>query len=59
MGINGKTVIVGVPGDDDMGSESGSAYMYERVSPVSDLSGDGLVNFIDFSIFAGEWLQSN
>jgi len=59
VGISGSYVIVGVPDDDDKGNNTGSAYLYERVCPQGDLSGDCIVTFIDFGIMAGEWLQSN
>ena len=59
VGISGSYVIVGVPGDDDKGNNTGSAYLYERVCPQGDISEDCIVTFIDFGIMAGEWLQSN
>ncbi|GAG44950.1 unnamed protein product, partial [marine sediment metagenome] len=37
----------------------GSAYVFKRVCPVSDLTADCRVDFEDFSIMAGEWLQDN
>jgi len=31
-------------------------YPYLRVYPAGDLNHDGIVNLLDFAIFAGRWL---
>ncbi|MHC4158861.1 MAG: FG-GAP repeat protein [Planctomycetota bacterium] len=51
--------LVGARNDDDNGSNSGSAYMFERVCPTADLTDDCTVNFKDLSIIADQWLQEN
>ena len=33
------------------------AYPYLRTQPSADLNSDGVVNFVDFAIFADQWLQ--
>jgi len=38
---------------------SGSAYIFKRVCPVSDLTGDCWVDWKDFAIMADEWLQGS
>ena len=58
VSIGGNYAIVGAYGDDDKGTDSGSAYIFERVCPAADLSGDCFVNFVDFAIFSNQWLQS-
>jgi hypothetical protein len=58
--ISGEYAIVGAWWDDnENGADAGSAYIFRRVCPVSDLSADCRVNFEDFAIMAGEWLQDN
>jgi hypothetical protein len=58
VSINGAYAIVGAYRDDDNGSDSGSAYMFGKVlCPSADLTGDCLVDFKDFAIMAGQWLQ--
>ena len=50
--------VVGARYDDDNGSASGSAYMFGKgLCPSMDGTGDCLVNFEDFAIMAGQWLQ--
>ena len=39
VAISGKIALVGVPLDDDSGSSSGSAYVFEAIRPFSDDSG--------------------
>jgi hypothetical protein len=50
---------VGANYDDDNGTNSGSAYIFKRVCPTADLSGDCFIDFADFSIMAAQWLQGN
>jgi hypothetical protein len=58
VSISGYYAVVGAPSDDDKGSDSGSAYVFSKVlCPASDLNGDCFVDFKDFAILAGEWLQ--
>ena len=40
-------------------SYPGSAYIFKRVCPTADISGDCRVDFRDFAIMAGQWLQDN
>ncbi len=48
--------VVGVPYDNDLGSESGSAYVFTTVNPLfGDLNGDGHVNAADLAILLGAW----
>jgi len=58
VSISGDYAIIGAYGDDDNGTGSGSAYMFGKIPcPSADLTGDCLVNFKDFAIMAGQWLQ--
>ncbi len=58
VSISDDYAIVGARYDDDSGSNSGSVYMFGKgLCPISDLTGDCLVNFEDFAIMAGQWLQ--
>jgi hypothetical protein len=58
VSISGACAIVGARFDDDNGASSGSAYMFGKIlCPSMDGTGDGLVNFEDFTIMAGQWLQ--
>jgi hypothetical protein len=45
--------------DDDNGSGSGSAYIFNKVCPIGDLDNNCWVDFRDFAIMANEWLQCN
>jgi len=62
VSISGDYAIVGAYCDDDKGSDSGSAYVFEsvfeRVCPTADLSGDCCVNFADFAVIGSQWLQA-
>ncbi len=58
VSVSGDYAIVGAYGDDDNGNDSGSAYLFgKRLCPSMDGTGDCLVNFEDFAIMAGQWLQ--
>ena len=59
VSISGDYCIAAAFGDDDIVTYSGSAYIFKRECPVSDLTADCRVDFSDFSIMAGEWLQDN
>jgi hypothetical protein len=56
VSISGDCAIAGAYGDDDKGSESGSAYMFVGRCPESDLTGDCFVDFRDLSVMGNEWL---
>jgi len=62
VSISGDYATVGAVWDDDKGSDSGSAYVFEsvfeRVCPTADLSGDCCVNFVDFAVIGSQWLQA-
>ncbi|MEE9370017.1 MAG: FG-GAP repeat protein, partial [Sedimentisphaerales bacterium] len=50
--------VVGAYGNNDSGSNSGSAYIFGKIlCPGSDLTGDCFVNFKDIAVIADEWLQ--
>ena len=58
VSVSGDYAIIGAYYDDDKGGDSGSAYMFGKVlCPSMDGTGDCLVNFEDFAIMAGQWLQ--
>jgi len=60
VSISGEYAIIGARYDDDNGDRTGSAYVFKHVvCPTADLSGDCWVDFEDFAIMAGEWLQDN
>jgi len=56
VSLSGDTALIGAFQDDDNGRQSGSAYVFDikRTCPA-DLSGDCLVNTIDFLAFLGAW----
>ena len=50
VAISGTTAIVGAYGDDDNGTDSGSAYLFDATAPRNcpwDVNGDGVVNHRD------------
>lgn len=51
----GRRAIVGAYGNDDRGSESGSAYML-KLCPDADLDGDGSVTLNDLVVLVEDWL---
>lgn len=51
----GRRAIVGAYGNDDSGSESGSAYML-KLCPDADLDGDCSVTLNDLAILLDDWL---
>ncbi|MFH1614791.1 MAG: FG-GAP repeat protein [Planctomycetota bacterium] len=59
VSISGDYVIVGSYRDDDNGTDSGSAYIFNKICPIGDLDNNCWVDFRDFAIMAGEWLQCN
>jgi len=58
VSITSNVAIVGATWDDDNGSKSGSAYVFQKVCPTADLSGDCSVDFIDFAILGYQWRQA-
>jgi hypothetical protein len=58
VSISSDYAIIGAGCDDDEGADSGSAYVFERICPTADLSSDCCVNFVDFAILGGQWLQT-
>ncbi len=57
VSIDNNSAVVGAYGDDDNGTNSGSAYMFS-LCPGADLSNDCFVNSFDFAIIGSQWLQS-
>ena len=57
VAINGNNTLVGASGDDDVGTDSGSAYLFDISGYLGDLDADGDTDLFDFSILAGQWLQ--
>ena len=51
----GRRAIVGAHGNDDSGSESGSAYIL-KLCPDADLDGDCIVTLNDLAVLAEDWL---
>ena len=51
--------IVGASYDDENGEDSGSAYVFKKVCPTGDLSGDCFVDSADLAILCSQWLQGN
>jgi hypothetical protein len=57
VGISGDTAVIGAHLDDnDNGTDSGSAYIFELNLKPGDLDLDNNVDFFDYSIFAQYWL---
>ena len=53
VSIDGSFAIVGSYGDD---AYRGSAYIFEKVCPSADLTGDCFVDIEDFMVMAEQWL---
>jgi cyclophilin family peptidyl-prolyl cis-trans isomerase len=51
----GRRAVIGAYGNDDSGSSSGSAYIF-NLCPDADLDGDCSVNLFDLAILADNWL---
>jgi hypothetical protein len=51
LAISGDTAIVSNVMDDDMGTDSGSAYLFTTAPCLADLTGDGELDFFDVSVF--------
>ena len=57
VSISGNYAVVGARRDDDNGSYSGSAYVFNLRILLGDFDGDGDVDLFDFSILGDQWLQ--
>jgi len=58
VSISGAYAVIGSYGNDAMGADSGSAYVFGKgPCPSADLSGDCFVDFKDLAELAAEWLQ--
>jgi len=58
VSISGDYAIAGANRDDDNAGDCGSAYMFGKVlCPSMDRTGDCFVDFKDFAIMAGQWLE--
>jgi hypothetical protein len=51
VAVSASTVVVGAFGDDDAGSFTGSAYVFNLELCDADLNGDGILNFFDIVDF--------
>ena len=60
ISIDNGDIVVGAPGDDDSGSNSGSAYVF-TVSAlcVADLTGEGILDFFDISAFLSAFASND
>ncbi len=56
IGLSGDNTIIGSPQDDDKGSNSGSAYVFDIGVLSGDFEPDGDVDWKDFSKFYLAWL---
>ncbi len=58
IAFDDDTIIVGAPGDDDLGNSSGTAYIFDAAAPGNcpwDLDGDDLVGTTDLLLLLGAW----
>jgi len=57
VSISGGAAIAGVSNDDDLGSNSGSAYIFACGGPaiLGDINGDGAVSGADLAVLLGAW----
>jgi len=55
--ISGDSVAIGAYGDDDKGSDSGSAYIFGLSMNPGDIDLDNDVDFFDYSLFAPYWME--
>lgn len=52
VAISNTTTVVGATGNDDLGTLSGAAYLFTRISPcLADINTDGSLDFFDVSAF--------
>lgn len=57
VAVRGGVVVVGAEWHDGAAEDSGQAYVFEPCRV--DLTGDGVVDTLDFLLFLGAWSQSN
>ncbi len=55
IAISGTTAIVGAVLDDDNGTYSGSAYLFDASYCPWDFDGDGAVGASDLAVLLGSW----
>ncbi len=55
VAISGATVVVGAPADDDNGSNSGSAYLFDASVCPWDLDANGTVGILDLLTLLANW----
>jgi FG-GAP repeat protein len=53
VAVSGSTAIAGAARDDDMGTDSGSAYLFAAATCLADLTGDSVLDFFDVAAFLG------
>ena len=58
VSISGNYVVLATAYDDNMGTNSGSVYMFEDVCPTADLSGDCSVDFEDYAMLVPHWSKT-
>ena len=57
VAVSGYTALVGSPQDNDLGENSGSAYLFALCEPCrADVNEDGFVDTRDFLQFLGAWV---
>jgi len=59
LAISGDEAVIAAQFDDDKGSSSGSAYVFDAAKHTADFDGNCEVDFIDFAIFAIAWLTES
>ncbi len=57
VAVSGDMAFVGSYWDDDAGTDSGSVYVFQPCE--ADITGDGVVDTLDFLLFLGAWAQGN
>ena len=58
VGLDGETAIVGAFGRDDLGDDSGAAYMIDvgrACECIADIDGTGVVDFADLLLLLAQW----
>lgn len=59
VALSGVTALVGARFDDDLGDESGSATIFEKVGCRADFNGDAALDFFDVAAFLGAFASSD
>ncbi|MGA2322851.1 MAG: hypothetical protein ABSG22_03285 [Sedimentisphaerales bacterium] len=57
LALSGRHIIIGAPYNANNGKSTGSSYLLDNFP--GDLDADGDVDFFDFAVLAGYWLQNN